>query len=308
MKKFIILFCVSLMLLFTGCTLGKESQAMQSLNDQIENIEKTISLTSTNEVVDVSPSISIDANSTTTSIQTYKATAYNNMMKEEAIRQDILSLTASLKSYTDQPYRLNTSQSNSIIELTNNINKNIHSIKSSIDEVKNNVKKIKRNLKDDNSINLEETECFYISLNNNMNSRYAYMSNIYSNLIHLHHLLDLQQDESSNADDIPAKTNQSQHKNTTNIDTFDNGNENVSTSNVPPSQPQTNQPIFNPQYPPYNNYYNNYNYNGAPFNPNRNTDTFYARHRNIDTYRFNPNNYYNGYYFNNTNQPYLPIA
>lgn len=60
-----------------------------------------------------------------------------------------------------------------------------------------------------------------------------------------------------------------------------------------------NNQRFNPYNYPYNNQYYQNNLNRR-FNPNRNTDSFYPLNRNIDTYRYMPYNYNNGY--NNGNQ------
>lgn len=95
-------------------------------------------------------------------------------------------------------------------------------------------------------------------------------------------------------------------------------NNNVNSYNYPPRYNNTINNGYNPYYMPYgygynngmygngmfgnnmfgNGYFNNgmFGYpNGYLMNPNRNTDTFYAFNKNIDTYRFNPNTYNNGY-------------
>ncbi|MBQ8792244.1 MAG: hypothetical protein IJZ62_01335 [Clostridia bacterium] len=321
MKKTFIILIIASVIFIGGCSYGKESQAMQSLNAQIENIQETISKTSTSEVVDVSPAVIIDANTTPHSLQSYKATAYNNMMKEEALRQDILSLNASLKSHTSQGYRLSTAQANSIIQLSNNISKNASKLEDSIGQVKNNVKAIKKSLNNE-KISLSESETGYISLNNSMNERYAYMSNIYANLEQLYRLLEIENSPSQETENTPqlnqTPIEEEEKQGLKNIDTYISKNKNEpeqapiqnQPNAVPPQNtPVENQPAPHTQYPPYNyNYYNTYN--RGPFNPNRNTDTFYPNNRNIDTYRFNPNNYnYNGFYYNSYyNQPLKVVS
>lgn len=123
---------------------------------------------------------------------------------------------------------------------------------------------------------------------------------------------------------ISENNNKSQDKKfKKNIDSYAPTNDNSNINNI-------NQQSYNYQTAPYNYYDNNtlnnnygYNVNGFNgyngyngygygynngyygynarnrFNPNRNTDTFYAYGRNIDTYRYNPNYNYN--YYNNLN-------
>lgn len=299
MRKSVFILVFICTLLLCGCASGREMQASQSLNAQVNNIEKVISSTSTNEVLDVSPYSTIDANTTTTSVQNYKITAYNNMMREEALRQDILTINASLKSYTQNPYRLNPAQSNGIIQLTKNINNEIAKFSEAKSNTQNNVKRLKKTL-NNTSLNLSEIECNYISLNNNMNERYAYMSNIYSNLEQIHRILEIQkgatQDNMSEKVQTTENTDDNTTKNTKNIDTYSNAsqqNNQTAQQNIPPIPQNPNV------MPTYNNYYNNGYFNQGNFNPNRNTDSFYPRFRNIDTYRFNPNHYNYGYSYNN---------
>lgn len=318
MKKIYVILAIVAILSISGCSYGKESQASQSLSAQIDNIEKTVSSTSTNEVIDVSPSISVDANTTLTSLQNYKATAYNNMMQEESLRQDILALSGSIKLHTHAPYKLNKTQANSIIELTTNLGKNADKLENTKGLVKNAVKKVKRHLNSGEKVNLTQAESSYISLNNAMNERYAYMSNIYANLEQIYRILDIENNTSISeaANSTQPETVQKEGKKG-NIDTFSAPAQNYPTqpnqSTAPVDQVQMPPIINNQQYnPPYNYGYGIYN--RGTFNPNRNTDTFYPHHRNIDTYRFNPNAYFygngaynNGYYSNYYNQV-PPIA
>jgi len=121
-----------------------------------------------------------------------------------------------------------------------------------------------------------------------MNERISYLSNIFANLEHIYRILELELDSQQNQTTNAQATNDTNTQNeeltqhNTNIDSFSN--------NRPfPIQNTQNASQNYPYNPNYQNYTN------MRFNPNRNTDSFYARFRNIDTYRYNPNGYYNNY-------------
>lgn len=314
MKKTSLLVLVaSCTLLFCGCNSSNETQALHQLSTQLESTTKTIESTSTLEVAEVSPNTTFDANSTFSSFQRYKTTSYQNMMKEESLRQDILSLSSTIKSCTEKEYKLSKPQIKAIVSLSNNIAKYTNHINETKPYIKSSVKKIKNATKSTENIKLDEAECFYITLNNSMNERYAYMSNIYSNLEQIYNILDCCQnccDDSSQNYVAEQKTTETSFPDkqdqpiSKNIDTFTNTAKDI---------PHEQEPIYgSPSHVPNRpDAYNRYLGRG-PFNPNRNTDSFYPRIRNIDTYRFNPNNYYNEYYNNsfyngNYNQNIGPI-
>lgn len=301
MRKSLLVLALSASLLLAGCT-ANSSQTLNQLSSQIDSTAAFVETTSSSEVSTVSPSIEFDANSTPSNIQTYKATAYQNMIKEESMRQDILSISAAIKSCTGSNCKLTKSQTKAITTLNNNLNKYTTQLKNTIPYVKSNVNKITKSLSLGENGNRAEAESYYISLNNNMNDRYAYMSNLYANLQEIYNIVcccncqqnenNCQQEEITTQESTPVGDN-------SNIDTFTN-----SANNTPPAIPT---PSIQPAS--YNGY--NYTYNRGTFNPDRNTDSFYPRIRNIDTYRINPNSYYNGYYnngyYNGANYQPLPM-
>lgn len=302
-KLFLPLFCLSAIIL-TGCN-SNQTQALNSLKSQLDRVNSVVSSTSTSEVIDVSPNTTYDANSTASSLQSFKATSYENMLREESLRQDILSLNGHLKSCFNKKYKLGKEKTKAISQLTNNINKYLTSLSNTKDGIKNNVKKIQKNLKSSKNLNLDQAESSYISLNNSMNERYAYMSNIYSNLEQIYNLMNCCNNDCLNEQTEQNNEKENNGRSSKNIDTFINSNDqapqNLTTETQPPVvQTPLNQPL---QYPAQNGFYNNgygnayYGYNRGIFNPNRNTDTFYPRMRNIDTYRYSPN-YYNNFTYN----------
>ncbi|MBO5394621.1 MAG: hypothetical protein J6A28_01795 [Clostridia bacterium] len=317
-KSHILLLVLSSALLLSGCA-TQESQAKDILSSQLDRIERSVGDTNMAEVSEVSPYSEFDANATPYTIQYFKAAAYQNMQKEEALRQDILKLNACLKACTEKPYNLTKSSASAVKELSANIKKYAECLIETKESLKENVKKIKKYLKTADNVNLTAAESGYITLNNNMNERYAYMSNIYSNLEQIYHLLGCneccddctepnetftpEQLQAQNTLDETQATRQDRpNANSSNIDTFERKESNADLPQQPHSHNNYIPPAYNSPY--------FYNYNNGPFNPGRNTDSFYPRGRNIDTYRFNPNNPYNNYYgYTAPNGvPYQPLA
>ncbi len=335
MKK-IFLSCLGLASILTlgGCSMSSDADAITSLNNQLSSVQSVVSSTSVEEVSDVSPSVTLASDEPYNSIQSLRALSNEKMLREEEIRQKILTLNSTLKSCTNQKYKLGKKKTNALKDISNNLSKYSSHLSETKARVKNSVKQIKRNLKVSN-INIEEATSGYITLSNSMNERYAYLSNIYDNLEQASIILDCyctncEHEEYSqheqepeinitqgtmpsnrfNEDYLIQENNNEENsssKFTKNIDSYRASNEQSSTADTvyPQTPEQVNpQPVPRPypaggayQTPPYNNgyYSNGYGYYGnGRINPNRNTDTFYSFNRNIDTYRYNPN-YYNNY-------------
>lgn len=181
MKKFIIP-CLCLISVFTiaGCS-NTDNQTLTSLNNQLDRVESIVSSTSVNEVSAVSPYVTLSSEESYNSIQNFRALANENMLREEEIRQEILGITAQLKSCSNEKYKLGKKKNSALKTITNNLGKYSGYLNESKTQVKSSVSKIKRNLKVPN-INIEEASSSYISLNNSMNERYAYLCNIHDNL------------------------------------------------------------------------------------------------------------------------------
>lgn len=326
LKKFLIpCMCIISIGSLAGCAKSNDTQAMTALNNQVERVQSIVSSTNINEIAEVSPSVTLASDEPYNSIQSFRSLSNENMLREEEIRQNILKLSASLKNHSTKKYKLNRKKANAIKEIAGNLSKYASQLNETKSRVKYNVGQIKKNLKVHN-INIESATSSYITLNNNMNERYAYLCNIYDNLEQACIILDCnisrkncckdcQNDEIVKNEDTQTYQNSQETiletdkgRSIKNIDNYktnkpqtDNPNEehlnnqNIDTlesTNI--QQPIPNNPLpykyhNNWQAPYYNNYPNSY-YNNR-FNPGRNTDSYYSFNKNIDTYRFNPNVY-----------------
>ncbi len=337
MKK-ILLSCLSFacIFLFGGCSLSGDNEAITTLNNQLNSVQTTVSSIGAQEIADVSPSVTLESDQPYNSIQSFRALSNEKMLREEEIRQHILTLTENLKSCTSQKYKLGKKKAEALKDLSSNLSKYSAHLNETKSRVKSSVRQIKKNLKVPN-INIEEASSGYVTLNNSMNERYAYLCNIYDNLEQVSIILECDCnkcdddccDEEQNTDisitksTMPdsrfdedysigkedASEQRTYNKFAKNIDSYRAENSENQTENTNTTYPQTPAPqqpypqpvprpypVGNPAYGTYNGYYGNGYYNGGRINPSRNTDTFYQFNRNIDTYRFNPN-FYNGYGF-----------
>ena len=294
-KSFIALFYLAACTLLVGCS-SPQTEAMQSLENQLTRVENIVGNSAISNLSQISSNGNIDANTTQSSLQRQKHYSYENMRREDNLKSDISTMVACIKKCTKNDLKLTKNQASLIKQLSNNIAKNTTSFNSTTSHTQTTANKVAKSLKSYSDLNLSELEGNYLTLSNDMNERYAYMSNIYSNLEKIYTLLGC--DNCSQADDSSCKnceegeqapsTNQPSTKN---IDTF----ENTAKNNTPLPQSNANFcpncPPNNIAPPPYNN----------QFNYGRNTDSFYPRLRNIDSYRqpINYNGYpqyYNGYY------------
>jgi len=313
-KKIIALSLLSLSPLLVGCS-SQQTQAIQTLESQLTRVENIIGNGSVSNLSQISSNGNFDMNTSQSSLQKQKHISYENMLKEDSLRNDILSISACIKKCTKKEYKLSKNQAALIKQLSNNIARYTTSFDSTTTYTQTNANKILKSQGSNKELNLAETEGNYLSLSNNMNERYAYMSNIYSNLEKIYNLLDCNSqcdcdttnnttscencEKSPDIDDNNIKnTDENSMKN---IDTFANSaKENKTAQNNMIPQNNINHQNYCPNCPP-NNFYAPPYYNNSQFNPNRNTDSFYPRLRNIDSYRqpityngYAP--YQNGYY------------
>ena len=295
-KYFIALCCLSACTLLIGCS-SPQAEAIQSLENQLTRVENIVGNGNISTLSQISSNGSLDLNTSQSSLQSQKHYSYENMLKEDNLRNDINSMVACIKNCAKKDLKITKNQANLIKQLSNNIAKNTTSFNSTTSPTQSNANKIAKSLKSYSDLNLAEIEGNYLSLSNDMNERYAYMSNIYSNLEKIYTLLDCDNctQTEANISENCEKCNQQQTQEEAskkNIDTFEN------TAKTNRQLPPNNQ--FNCPNCPTNNYYSTPPYNNQ-FNYGRNTDSFYPRMRNIDTYR-QPINYHNypayqnGYY------------
>ena len=296
MKKglLILLIILSTISMF-GCTKNDAAN--------LENTEAVIRNTSSSEIYEISPATNYEVVDFKNPIQLHRANSYENMMREENIRQQILSVSAYIKNIPSEKIKLSKNKKEILKQLNKNLEKYSNLLNETKEDVRLSVDTIKRNLVI-GKIDVQNAERAYIMLNNSMNERYTYLCNIYDNLQFAKGIIneDLSIDNNTNSDFTPQQSDENNKTYKKNIDSFNNS----ALDNIDEKNLSTNNPVIenNPEYY-YNGYkpfgnqgYNRYGYRYYGynrFNPNRNTDTFYPYNKNIDTYRYNP------YYYNNFN-------
>lgn len=331
MKKIILAsVCSLLALTAVGCSSNNETQALNNLSSKLDRVSAIVSSTSTTEVNTVSP-MQFSRNMT----QSSRYNAYGNMMREEDLRQEVLATTGYLKGSLEKKYKLGKSKTKALVYLTDSLENSITELAGTKLSVRNAVNKIQRYSSNPQNMDSNIANSSYTELNNLMQARAIYLSNLQNTMDEICNILNdsvIEENETevSNNDQIQisnekvnqsnkqtSSNNKNEQKDNTirkNIDTYNNkiinnekSNNNEYENNVANKEFYSDNRINNDGY--YSNYtnapYNNYLNRNYRFNPNRNTDTFYPRVRNIDTYRFNPN--YNGnpyYYGNQYNTPY----
>ncbi len=301
MKKALLIFLITLSTFsMFGCT-KNDNKALVNFNKHLESTEAVVRNTSSSEIYEVSPSTNYELVDFKNPIQLHRANSYDNMMREENIRQQILSVSAYIKNIPSEKIKLSKNKKELLKQLNKNLEKYSDLLSDTKEDVRLSVDTIKRNLVI-GKIDVQNAERAYIMLNNSMNERYTYLCNIYDNL---QFAKDIINEDLSLENDLSTEKNIQQDTNNKtskkNIDSF---------NNIEQEKLNTEQEITSPNNEngvPYNDYrmmgnrgYNRYGYRYGynRFNPNRNTDTFYPFNRNIDTYRFNP------YYYNNYNNNY----
>lgn len=280
-----------------GC--GKnDNKALLNFNKHLENTEAIIRNTSSSEIYEISPATNYETVDLSNPIQFYRANSYENMMREENVRQQILSVSAYIKNIPSEKIKLSKNKKDILKQLNKNLEKYSTLLNNTKEDIRLSVNTIKRNLVI-GKINVQNAERAYIMLNNSMNERYTYLCNIYDNLQFAKELIneDLSLENSTSNEEIQESADSNTTKK--NIDSFGNSNTNI---NEQEATQDENLQYNNLRNRNFNNKYGYRYYGYNRFNPNRNTDTFYPYKRNIDTYRFNPYYYDNFNNYNNYNE------
>lgn len=206
MKKKLFLTGVVLMsaIALSGCANSQQSQALTGLNNQITRVENIVSSTSTSEVSPVSyQSFNALKESQKASIlNDSKINSYENMMQEESLRQDVLSLCGIIKGGKNKKYKMTSSEVKSLNSLNDNLSKYTSYLNNTKSFVENNVKKIKK-YSSINSIDATLAQSSYLSLNNLMQERAMYLNNLYNTMLNVLDILDNSEIKSSES----TKTN-----------------------------------------------------------------------------------------------------
>lgn len=264
MKKIILsLICIFIAVLMVGCSSSSDAKALKELETQLSKTESVVSSTSTSEVSEVSPKLNY--NNDENQINSLRNRAYNDMVLEENLRQEILSLSAYLKdSQVNNKYKLAKKAATSLNELTSNLEKYTNSLNDTKNDVKSSVSRIKK-YTDVSSVSPYQAVSGYTSLANTMNERNAYMNNILVTLEEITNLL----------------------------------NNNIANNNA--TQNSTTQMSEQSQTENFN-YYNNYY---KPYNPNQNSNVENGNsliNNNVDYNRNTQNNTLTNYNDLNKNQ------
>ena len=309
-KKIILsTICGGLALLMVGCSTSSSAQTTKDLSTQVERMQKTVTGISTSAVYDVTPSnylYSQPYSETNTSESRLKALMTNSQSafaEHEALRNEIMNRSATLKSALGQKYKLSNSKVKALKTLTSTISGYSSDITNTTHMIKSATGYIKRN-KTNQNLSADNLNVGYTQLNNELEKRITYFKNVLSAFDQVESILNSSlsnEEKNSSTETQTQQYTQDNNSNpaqtsrfTKNIDTYvtNPGNENVVNQN--------NSTAYNQAYR-YNGYGNNgYGYNGygynrfygygrgfSPFNPSRNTDTYLPTRRNIDTYRPN---------------------
>ncbi len=317
MKKLTLSFLIILIAVtMIGCS-SNNTKALTQLTSQLDNVAQIVSSTNTSEVADVSPSSFYNTSRTSLdNLQNYKILSYNNMIREDEIRHQVLALNAYIKSYSFDELKLTKNENKAILSLANDLKRYSLQLKNTKANVKNIVNEIKKNTKKTNELT-ESIESSYLTLYNIMNERFICLCNLYNDLTQTYQIVFkdyIVNDEKNDTSNITESDN-----NTTNFNPIVNEIEEVpeikqseSTNNENSTQnkeKKKEERFFKKNidsYSPYekisenkqrlNNYINNNNY---PINPNFNNQNYFSRpyiapYNNFGYNAYNYNNPYSG--------------
>ncbi len=318
MKKIILSSICGLLALtsltMVGCGNSAQDAAVKNLSKQLDRATNTVSSMTTTQFAELSPTsymtnqgqysenykqyrplnrVGYRSNDYVASqISKMEASTY----EQENLKQNILNQTAMLKNYLGKDLKLNKNQIKALNNLTNTMCKYTTSLNSTKTDINSSIKNIKKNNGVKN-YNAEQTGSYYQSLNNHLDARLCYFRNLINTMDQIESILNCENCNDSQNNQTPNNEvyyqQQGDAVSRKNVDTYVTPNNEI----APISQNGNYNNGYNVNYNNgyYNNGYNNgYNYNNGyvrneAFNPNRNTDTYAPRIRNIDTYRINPN-------------------
>lgn len=270
MKKLVLASLGALLALsMTGCSSNPGSQSIKNLNAQLERVDNTIVSSVSDDTSEISNSVPI--NNSTNNLQYLKNKAYNDMLEERYLKDQILSLSSYLKSNQNTKYKLAKSDVNALKSLTSDLSK----YTTYLNESKVNVKSYVKKIKNQNRTDTEHVASSYQSLSNIMNERKAYLSNLLNTMNEIANIL------SDN------NVTNSQNKTTT------NENLNLDNLNASNNVDNTYNKYNNQNYIPKNNTYTEYvdydineqqPYNQYEKENSKQNNTKKGLIKNIDTY------------------------
>ena len=287
MKKIILSSaCLLLALTMTGCANSSSSQSVKNLNSQLSNVENVVTTTDTNNMTsEVGSSSDYYNEEPENKLNQLRNRAYNSMLEEKYLKDQIITLSGILKSSQNTKYKIAKSDSNAINSLSNDLKKYTACLEESRSEVKSYVSKIKKQARS-NNVNNQEIASLYQSLDNVMNERKAYLSNLLNTMNEIATIL-----ENNNV--IDMNTNYDSLNNFYSDYYNDNGQSNDNTSDIADMYNNSNQRDYD--YRPNRQYQDNYN-NGKTIN-----DYQYNNQNNTNKNMNNKNNTTNNYVNNSEN-------
>lgn len=286
MKKIILSSaCLLLALTMTGCANSSTSQSVKNLNSQLSNVENVVTTTDTNNMTsEVGSSSDYYNEEPENKLNQLRNRTYNSMLEEKYLKDQIITLSGILKSSQNTKYKLAKSDSNSINSLSNDLKKYTACLEESKSEVKSYVSKIKKQARS-NNVNNQEIASLYQSLDNVMNERKAYLSNLLNTMNEIATIL-----ENNNV--IDMNTNYDNLNNFYSDYYNDNGQSNDNTSDIADMYNNSNQRDYRdydyiPNRPYQDNYNNKKTINDYQYNNQNNTN------KNMNNKNNTTNNYVN---------------
>ena len=121
MKKKLFVYSLAVLSLFamTGCS-NSQAQALTTLENQTERVDNIIAQSEIDDISSVSPS-SVYNTQGYSVINNHRVNSYNNMTREEILKEEVKNLNSSLKCCLKNNVKLSKSQANSIKTLSNNL-------------------------------------------------------------------------------------------------------------------------------------------------------------------------------------------
>ena len=321
MKKLILSsICGVLALVMVGCGSNGSAQTTKDLSNQVNRLQNTVTNISTSAIYDVTPTnylynqpLSNDDTSSSR-LRVLMTDSQSAFAEHEALRQEIMNRSATLKSALGQKYKFSNNKIKALKTITSTLSGYNTDITGTTHKVNNATNLIKR-AKNLNSFDSDSLNVGYTKLNNELENRITFFKNVLSAFDQAEAILrEGRVDEENNSQPNTISSEQTTQQNATqsrrkNIDTFGNaryfnGTNNQQNCNNCENENTNNNINSNV------NYANGYNYNGvngygfnngigynngyygygfnrpfSPFNYGRNTDTYLPLRRNIDTYR-----------------------
>jgi hypothetical protein len=330
MKKLVLSsICGVLALVMVGCGSNGSAQTTKDLSNQVNRLQNTVTNISTSAIYDVTPTnylynqpLSNDDTSSSR-LRVLMTDSQSAFAEHEALRQEIMNRSATLKSALGQKYKFSNNKIKALKTITSTLSGYNTDITGTTHKVSNATNLIKRS-KNLNSFDSDTLNVGYTKLNNELENRITFFKNVLSAFDQVEAILREGSVIENNSEQNNAQTdNNTNQEGTTqsrrkNIDTFGNNRYFNGTNNQPNCTNDCNNNINNIANNGMNgnfNYANGYNYNGvngygynngigyngmynnagfygygfnrpfSPFNFGRNTDTYLPVRRNIDTYR-----------------------